>query len=43
MSDFQRQTNPDLPPGPPMKGDALMALMDVSERFMLKGRCSVLS
>ena len=35
--DFQRQTNPDLAPGPPVKGDALSALMDVSERFMQKG------
>ena len=41
--DFQRQTNPDLAPGPPVKGDALSALMDVSERFMQKGRHSVLS
>ena len=35
--DFQRQTNSDLAPGPPVKGDALSALMDVSERFMQKG------
>ena len=34
--DFQRQTDPDLVPGPPVKGEALTSLMDVSERFMQK-------
>ena len=37
MSDFQRQTDPEAAPGPPVKGDAVSTLMDVSERFMLKG------
>ena len=43
VADFQRQTNPELAAGPPVKGDAMSALMDVSERFMQKGRYSVLS
>ena len=38
VSDFQRQTDPEAAPGPPVKGDAVSTLMDVSERFMLKGR-----
>ena len=37
VSDFQRQTDPEAAPGPPVKGDAVSTLMDVSERFMLKG------
>ena len=44
VSDFQRQTDPEAAPGPPVKGDAVSTLMDVSERFMLKGRdCQVIS
>ena len=38
VSDFQRQTDPEAAPGPPVKGDAVSTLMDVSERFMLKVR-----
>ena len=38
VSDFQRQKDPESAPGPPVKGDAVSTLMDVSERFMLKVR-----